>query len=157
MLALAIDEIELIPAIFIFLPGFLELRGNISGSLAARLTSGLFVRALKPELKKSKLLYGNILAAILLSFVVSISIGLIAYFVNYFIFGVSSPAVIFVSIIACALSTVMLIPLTVIAVFWLFKHGHDPNNVMGPYITTLGDIISMMSIIVAIMLVKMVF
>ena len=36
------------------------------------------------------------------------------------------------------------------AVFWLFRHGLDPDDIMGPYITTIGDIIMVGSLYLAV-------
>lgn len=152
MLVFAVDEIYLIPGLFILLPGFLEMRGNISGSLSARLSSGLFVGALKPG-KKSKILKGNVFASIILVIIVSIILGIIAYFTSYFIFGISNLDIILIALIAGILSNFIEIPLTIFSTFWLFRHGHDPNNIMGPYITTIGDIVSIFSLLIAIVMI----
>ena len=47
LLALYTDKILLIPGMVILIPGFLEMRGNISGTLSARLSSGLFLGVFK--------------------------------------------------------------------------------------------------------------
>ena len=49
LLAVYKDKILLIPGMFILLPGFLEMRGNISGTLASRLSSGLFLKVIKTD------------------------------------------------------------------------------------------------------------
>jgi len=153
LLVLYIDKIYLVPGIFILLPGFLEMRGNISGSMSARLSSGLFLGALKTKSGKKRILKGNIIASMVLVVLVSILLGIISYLVSYFIFGVNFPQIIFVSFLAAVLSNIIQIPLTIFTTLWLFKRGHDPNNIMGPYITTTGDIISIVSLLIAIFLV----
>ncbi len=153
ILASIIGKLEIVPGLFILLPGFLEMRGNISGTLSARLGSGLFVGALKPKIGKSKILKGNIIAAMLTSIIVSLCLGLLAYFASAYIFGIPDIRIIFISLIAGILSNMIEIPLTVMTTFWLFRKGHDPNNIMGPYVTTTGDIISMVSIFLAVVVV----
>jgi cation transporter-like permease len=152
LLSVYVDKIYLLPAVFIFFPGFLEMRGGISGSLAARLTSGLFVRAIKPEIKKSRILYGNIMAAIVLAILVSLCLGIIASAANFLLFGEFSMKIVLVAVIAGTLSSAVSIPLTVFAVFYLFKRGNDPNNVIGPYVTVTGDIISILSLLAAVVM-----
>jgi cation transporter-like permease len=44
------------------------------------------------------------------------------------------------------------IPLTIYTTIWLFKHKFDPEDIMGPYVTTLGDIISILSIVLVVTL-----
>jgi mgtE-like transporter len=153
ILAFVINKIELIPAIFIFLPGFLEMRGNISGSLSARLSSGLFLGAAKPRVKKNRILKGNVLASIFLVIAVSTILGIVALIANAAIFGIYDYRIIGIALIAGLLSNLIEIPLTVMTTFWLFRHGHDPNNIMGPYVTTTGDISSIISIFIAVLII----
>jgi mgtE-like transporter len=154
LLAFATNKFELVPGLFILLPGFLEMRGNISGTLSGRLSSGLFVGALKPRFsRKNKILKGNIIASIVLVMVVSLTLGIVAFFGSAFIFHVSNVSIIFVALIAGVLSNVIEIPLTIATTFWLFRHGHDPNNIMGPYVTTTGDITSVVSLLIAVIII----
>lgn len=152
MLALFISEIYLIPGLLILLPGFLEMRGNISGSLASRLSSGLFLNAFKPRLRRNRVLRSNLAASFALVLIVSLVLGVLAYAGSYFLFGVSSQKIILIAVLAGILSNLIEIPLTVVTTFWLFRRGHDPNNIMGPYVTTTGDIISVLSLLAAMVI-----
>jgi mgtE-like transporter len=153
LLAFITDKIELIPALLIFLPGFLEMRGNISGSLAARLSSGLFLGAERPRLRRNRILRGNVTAALSLALVVSVILGVVAFFANMAFFGVYDFRIVYIALIAGLLSNVVEVPIAVLTTFWLFRHGHDPNNIMGPYVTTTGDISSIIAIFIAIVII----
>ena len=153
LLAFITNKIELIPALLIFLPGFLEMRGNISGSLSARLSSALFLGATKPKIRKNRILRGNVAAALFLVLLVSVILGMAAFFMNMVFFGIFDYRIIYIAFIAGMLSNVIEVPLAVFTTFWLFRHGHDPNNIMGPYITTTGDISSVLSIFIAIVII----
>ena len=150
MLTFVTDKLSLVPGLLILIPGFLEMRGNISGSLSARLSAGLFVGSLKPRLEKNPILRHNILASFTLVIALSFSLGLVATGAFYIFFGKFNFDLIFVALVAGILSNVIEIPLTIATTFYLFRHGHDPNNIMGPYITTTGDIISIISLLFAI-------
>jgi mgtE-like transporter len=152
MLSFAVNKIYLIPGLLILLPGFLEMRGNISGSLSARLSAGLLLGVIKPKIRSSKIINGNIIASFVLVVILSLFLGIVAYATSYYFFGVYSLKIILVSIVAGMLSNLVEIPLTVATTFWLFSKGHDPNNVMGPYITTTGDIISIVSLLAAVVI-----
>ncbi|MBI4170636.1 MAG: magnesium transporter [Candidatus Aenigmarchaeota archaeon] len=153
MLAFFTKKFELIPGLLILLPGFLEMRGNISGTLSGRLSSGLFVGAIKPRIKLNKILKGNIIAAVIMAVVISFFLGLLAYLMSSYVFGISDVRIIMLALIAGLLSNLLEIPLTIFATFWLFRRGHDPSNIMGPYVTTTGDVVSILSLFVTVMLI----
>lgn len=147
------DKLLLIPGLLILLPGFLEMRGNISGSFASRLSSGLFLGVIKPNQIKAKIVKGNLLASFSLVILVSFILGLIAYLFNYLIFQISTPEIIFLALIAGIIANIIEIPLALFATFYLFKKGYDPNNIMGPFITSTGDISSILALLIALVIV----
>lgn len=153
LLTFAVDKLYLIPSLLILLPGFLEMRGNISGSLSARITSGLFVGAFKSRYNEKSIIKGNVIASVLLVIILSFILGVIVYFAGMIFFGVANPNIIFIALLAGILSNLIEVPLAIITTLWLFRHGHDPNNIMGPYVTTTGDITSIISLMIAILVI----
>jgi mgtE-like transporter len=152
LLAYFLDKIALIPGLLILLPGFLAMRGNISGSLAARIGEALHLGLLKHH-RAHYFLHKNNAAAFTLGVVASVFLGLVAYLGTLVFSNVNTPEIILVALIAGVLSNLVLIPLTTKTAVWLFKKGHDPDNIMGPYITTVGDIVSVLALIIAVVLV----
>lgn len=153
LLAKIRGELILIPGLFILIVGFLEMKGNINSSLASRLSSALHVGYIKPRLKASSFLKENVLAAALLSIVVSCVLGIVSFLATYIYFHVFYIKIFYIALAAAIVSNLIIIPLNIIACFWLFRHSHDPDNIMGPYITTIGDIVSISSLFVAIMVI----
>jgi mgtE-like transporter len=153
LLAKFANKLELVPAILILLPGFLELGNNILGSLSGRLSVDLHLKTLKPVFKSSKILNQNVAASVLLSIVTCFILGVVAYLVNLIIFNSNTPSIILISLLACVISIIIGIPLTLIALLWFFKRGYEPDDVMGPYISSLGDIFGIISILIAIMVI----
>lgn len=150
MLTFATNKLDLIPALFILFPGFMEMRGNISGSLASRIASGLYVGVMKHKLERRKIIIGNVIAAFLLVTTISLFLGMLAYYVGLDFFGIDAPNIIMISLVAGLISNAIEIPLTLTTTLSIFKRGHDPNNIMGPYVTSTGDIISVFSLLIAI-------
>lgn len=150
ILTFATNKIEMVPGLLILLPGFLEMRGNISGSLASRLSAGLHVGALRPRYEKNRILHGNIVATFVLAIMISFFLGLMAFYVSLELFGISNVNIVYVAVIAGLLANFIEIPLTILTTFWLFRRGYDPNNIMGPYVTTTGDIISIVALLIAL-------
>ncbi|MGC9058231.1 MAG: magnesium transporter [Candidatus Nanoarchaeia archaeon] len=148
-LALSLDKILLIPGMFILLPGFLEMRGNVSGSLAARLGTALDIGAIKPKLCQ-KYVIENYLATFLEAILVALILAVFAFCITWFVFGQILLNLFIIAFLAAVLSNFIESSLTVLITFWLYKKGIDPNNVMGPYVTTTGDIVSVVCLLFAI-------
>ncbi len=153
LLALYADKLLLLPGMLILLPGFLEMRGNISGTLASRLSSGLFLKVIKPNKRNTKLVRGNIFASFALAIFVSLLLGVIAFAFNYFVFHTIYVKLILIPLIAGAIANTVEVAIVLFATFYLFKKGHDPNNIMGPVITTTGDITSVAALLIAFALI----
>lgn len=152
-LAVYIDKLMLLPGLLILLPGFLEMRGNISGTLSARISSGLFLGVIQPSKVKTRIIKGNLLASFFLAIFVSLILGLLAFGFNYIVMGTINYKIILLPIIAGALANLIEVPLALMFTFMLFKKGHDPNNIIGPILTSSGDIISIVSLLIALVVI----
>jgi len=151
LLAHFLDKLALIPGLLILMPGFLAMRGNISGAMAARLSTALHLGLVLHD-KDRHVLRSNTWAAFALGVLASVFLGIVAYLGTLLFFRMQSPDIILVAFIAGIISNLIMIPLTSWTTLWLFRHGHDPDNIMGPYITTVGDIVSVISLIIAVVI-----
>lgn len=147
------DKIFIIPSMLLIIPGILQMRENISGSFASRLSSGLFLRVIKPNKIKTKIIKGNLYASFFLAILTSLIIGLIAFFFNYLLTHMFLFKIILIPLIAGIIANIIEIPLTLFTTLYLFKKGYDPNNIMGPFVTSTGDVISILSILITIMII----
>lgn len=154
LLAAAENRIMLVPGIFILIPGFLAMRGELSAEFSAKISSYLFTHKLKADIEKaehSKLVWKNLVANFILVILVSFVLGFLAFLSTYYFFGYYFPKIIWISLAAGLLSNIIEIPITLVASIWLFKKNIDPNNVMGPIVTTTGDVTSVLAILVMVM------
>lgn len=147
------EQLILIPGFLILIPGFLEMKGNISGSLASRISSALHMGTIKAEMRYSEFLRENIIATFLLVVLVSFVLGLFSLAITYILLKVVYIKIIYIALIAGIVANVIMIPSTIIMGFWLFRHGYDPNNIMGPYVTTIGDVLSMLALFLTVMVI----
>lgn len=147
------DELLLIPGLLIILPGFLELRGNVSGSMASRISSGLFLKVINPRKIKTHIIKGNVIASFLLAIIVSFTLGILGLTFTYLIFHKLAWNLILIPVIAGIIANLIEVPITLLATFYLFKKGHDPNNIMGPFVTSTGDITSVLALLIAVMII----
>lgn len=153
LLALYMDKLFLLPGMLILLPGFLEMRGSISGTFASRLSSGLFLKVINPDKVETRLIRGNVIASFLLAMAVSFALGLVAFLLTLVLLQQSIPQLIIVPLLAGIIANAVEIPLTLFMTLYLFRKGHDPNNIMGPFITSTGDIISILSLLAVMMVI----
>jgi mgtE-like transporter len=153
ILAIYTDNILVIPGMFMLIPGFLEMKNAISGSLAARISSGLHLGVVKIGQKNLKLVKGNALAAFLLAMINALFLGLLVFAFNLFLFKVYLPKIILVPLIAAVMACTIEIPVTILLTLYIFDKGHDPDYIMGPFITSLGDILSVIALLLAVMII----
>ena len=151
ILAIYTDKLLLLPGMLILLPGFLEMRGNISGSFSARLSSGLFLGVINPKKIDTKLIRENLIASFILVITISLLLGLFAFGFNYFVFHIASRRIILLPLLAGILANAIEIPMTLVVTLYLFRKGHDPNNIMGPFVTSTGDITSILSLLLVLL------
>lgn len=150
LLVLFTDRLFLIPGLLILLPGFLEMRGSISGSLVSRISTNLHLGKIKVTGRNNPLVAKNIVATFILAIMVSSVLGVFAYLVTLLIFNINYPVIIAISMLAAIISNTIMIPLSTTTSIWLYKKDYDPDNIMGPYITSIGDIISILSLLLVI-------
>lgn len=136
----AIVELPLILAMVLLING---IGGNIGSILGARLTSALHVGTLKPKLRGQRVLRGNLVATALISIVI-FSLFSIIFFAVAWSSGIgiarslSLALAFFVSGIALSVAVIFI---TIAAALVSFKGGLDPDNVVIPIVTAVGDVL----------------
>jgi len=142
---------ETIPGLIIIVPGVIALRGNISAAFGSRLGSAYHLGVISRENMWNDELKQNVIGSIVLSILVSSILGLIAYITSIYIFKVyPSPILLIGSVLlAGIISGFILTFLTVGIIYLVFKRGYDPDNITGPALSTVGDIITMLSLFIS--------
>ncbi len=125
------NEILRYPSILIALPGLLQMRGSVGGILASKMGTELHLGTMNKK-KLFRMIASNILSSFIASLVVS---SITIPFSN-------DLKPFFVVFLAGFLSSIVEIPLIVIPEEKLFKKGIDPDSVMGPYLTSIDDLIT---------------
>ena len=156
-LSLMLDLFKEIPGLIVVIPGIIAMRGNISTAFGSRLGSAYHLGIIDSDNLWSEDLKQNIYGSIILSFLVSIIIGILAY-LSSLIVGITPNAIklITIVIIAGLISAFILTLLTILIIFMVFKRGYDPDNITGPALATFGDIITIICIFGSALLVEMI-
>lgn len=149
------DSFRLLPGLIIMVPPLLALRGNVSGILASRLGSALHQGVIEPRLSWTSEIVTNVLSAIFLSLFGSFIIGMLSYSISFLtgIVPVSAHVLLLIAVVAGLLSSVIQSGLTVLIAILSYTKGLDPDNVTAPLMMSIGDLLTVSCIFVAIFLV----
>jgi len=152
----------LLPGLVILVPGLMQLRGNISTSLAQRLGSATHLGLVSWRQGLNQPLRSNIKAALLLVISTSLMLGVGAYgsaqLTSLFALmatGRPLPTMTLTQFIVVAMVTALLASLaqlttTVLVALLAHHHGLDPDNITIPLVATIGDILTVACLLAAI-------
>jgi len=141
-------DLEMLPGLIVLVPAIIGLRGNISVALGSRLGSGFHLGVIDFSHSWKKEVKENIIASLFLSSVMSIIIGFFAYGTCR-ILGFPCMGIHFfigIALIAGFVSGVTLSLVALLTVYVAFCRGYDPDNITGPVLATIGDIITIICI-----------
>lgn len=143
--------IESVPGILLLLPAFLATRGGVYGAMGARLSSGLHQGIIEPRFELSDRMRNAIVASFVNGMTISLFIGLLTWAVMRSV-GQQADLVQLVLIMALAglLSAVLMLSVLVTVLFVGYRRGLDPDNLIGPTVTTLGDVFGVLFLLVSI-------
>lgn len=145
------EGIESVPGILVLLPAFLATRGGVYGSLGARLSSGLHQGLIEPRFELDERLWNAVVASFLNGMIVSVFIAVVAFAVLRLLGGEGNVVeLVGVMVVAGLLSAVLMLSVLVTVVFLGYRRGLDPDNIVGPLVTTLGDVFGVLFLLVGI-------
>lgn len=134
-----------IPGLIVVVPAIIALRGNISTAFGSRLGSAYHLGVIDADNLWNKELKQNILGSLILSFFVSIFIGILAYITSLIVGVYPDPIkLILIVLIAGIVSALILTLMTIVIIYLVFRRGYDPDNITGPALATFGDIVTML-------------
>lgn len=151
-----VDAFERIPGLLLLLPAFLATRGNVYGSFGARLSSGLHQGLIDPQLKLDQRLINAITASFINGITISVFIGFLSWSVTTIIRPEAGPSLLMlmgITLSAGLLTSVVMIVGLVMLVFGGYARGLDPDNLVGPIVTTLGDVFGVVFLYISVLLV----
>ena len=132
-----------LPGILVIVPSFMSVNGNISSVVSSRLSSALHMGLVKPHFRRSKVLGETIHSMLLVSVIAFTVLGLAAAVVNS-LFGAEYVAFALFPLITltAGLITVLILMLgSIFTSYMVYRHGIDPDNVVVPILTTVGDFV----------------
>ena len=147
-----IESVARFPGLLVMVPVFLATRGNVYGALGGRISSGLHQGLIEPYFEWNERLVNAIIASFINGIGISIVIGVVTWLALQLIgWQVASLfELVGIMLIAGVLTSVVLIFGLLVLIFAGYKYGYDPDNLVGPIVTTLGDIFGMLFLLFAV-------
>lgn len=137
------DVFKFLPGLLIIIPSFIAINGNISSVMTSRLSSALHMGLIKPNFRRTHLLMRNFYSMVFISLVAFPVLGVFAGALNIMFGGGAEYMMIFPLItFAAGMSTALiLIFVSMIFSYLTYRKGLDPDNVVIPLLTTIGDLV----------------
>lgn len=147
------DILIAMPTLLMIIPVLNGVGGNIGSILGARIASGLHIGYIDADLHGEEL-KKNVLGAFLLGIIsytfLALFIMIIAPFIGISVESSFLPKIGLIMIGAGLMLTIVLIVATLIFARLSFKKGFDPDNVITPLVTTLGDLLGIICLTIMI-------
>ena len=157
-LGVMIDLLREIPGLIVVIPAIIAMRGNISTAFGSRLGSAYHLGIIDAYNLWNKELKQNIIGTLILSFLVAIIIGILAYVTSLLLKVYPDPIkLISIVLISGIISGIILTLMTIGIIYLVFKRGYDPDNITGPALATFGDMVTMICIFGSAILVEVIF
>ena len=144
-------ELEAVPGLLVMVPAFLAIRGSVYGSLGSRLSSALHQGLIEPAFEVDDRLANAVLAAILNGLSASVFAAVLTFGLLSALDARVAPLwmLVFIALVGGGLAGLALVVVIVTVVFTGFRRGMNPDDLVGPAVTTAGDVFGMASLFVA--------
>lgn len=149
-------ELRAVEGLLVLVPALLATRGNVYGAFGARLATGLHQGVVEPRVDVGdRRLRAAVAAAMANGLVASVFAAVVAFGVlaalGRPVAGLWTLAA--VAFVAGLLSGVALTVAVLLVVFEGFRRGHNPDTLVGPLVTTTGDVFGVAFLLLAVRLV----
>jgi mgtE-like transporter len=146
-------ELRAVPGLLVLVPALLATRGNVYGSLGARVATGLHQGFVEPRVGAAdRRLAAAATAAIANGLLASTFAASVVFLVLTSLGTPVAPLgqLVAIAIVAGLLSGVTLIAVVLTVVFAGYRRGYDPDTLVGPLVTTTGDVFGVLFLLVAV-------
>ena len=139
------DTLDELPGLLLLVPAAIGMRGNVFGALGSRLGTAIHTGTFTISRRADTVVGQNVLAAISLSLVVSLLLAVVAKVVAVGFDLRTMPLTDFVviSVLGGALSSVVVLVVTVTVAGSAASRGWDLDNVAAPIVTATGDMVTL--------------
>lgn len=138
----------------ILVPTATDLRGNIFASMGSRLGTLLHIGELRARIKLEPKLVEELYATLFQSFILSLIVGVIAGAASTIILGPTDIlAIASISVLSSIFSYILMVSSTILIAVLTYRRGWDPDNFSAPVLTLFGDMVTIPSILLSVVLI----
>lgn len=151
------DTLQDLPGLLILIPAATGLRGTIAGALGARLGTAIHSGTFSVSARVDTVLGQNVVAAGALTIFASVVLAILARVLSVGLGlerSISVADFVVISVVGGVLATVVVLALTVLLAAASARSGWDPDNVTAPVVTATGDMVTLPSLFLATLLVR---
>jgi mgtE-like transporter len=149
-------ELRAVEGLLVLVPALLATRGNVYGSFGARLSTGLHQGLVEPRVDVGdERLRAAAAAALGNGILASVFAATAVFLILTILGGGVAPllTLVAISFVAGLLSGIALTGVVVAVVFAGYRRGRDPDTLVGPVVTTTGDVFGVAFLLLAVRLV----
>lgn len=144
------------PTILILIPSLIKIGGDTGSMLGARLSSA-FHMGLGDQIYRNPVVHNSVIAASIVGFVSSISVSVLVFFASKIMgFSMSFITLLEISLIAVVIELSVVYSATIGIAFASHRFGIDPDDTVIPLIASLGDLVGVTGIFIALHLLKII-
>ena len=138
--------LEELPGLLVLVPAAIGMRGTIFGALGSRLGTAVHAGTLRISRRPDTVLGQNVLAAAVLTMSTSVGLAVLAKAVAVG-FGLANTISIVdfvvISVVGGVVASLLVLVFTVTLAAASARFGWDPDNVMAPLVTAIGDLVTL--------------
>ena len=152
-------DLRAVEGLLVLVPALLATRGNVYGSLGARLATGLHQGLIEPRVRAGDRRIRAAAAAALANGIVASVFAATAAFAILSALGApvaSLGRLVGIAVVAGLLSGITLVVVVVTVVFAGYRRGYNPDTLVGPLVTTTGDVFGILFLLIAVRTVALV-
>ena len=149
-------QFRAVPGLLVLIPALLATRGNVYGSLGSRLSTGLHQGLIEPRFSLGDERMRGALAASLANGLLASGYAAVVVFVVLRSLALPVAGVdvlLAIALVAGILSGLALSAAVFTVVFVGYRRGLNPDTLVGPIVTTTGDVFGVTFLLVAVWLV----
>lgn len=150
-------QLELLPGLLVLIPAAIGMRGNIFGALGSRLGTSIHAGTFRLSSRRDTIVGQNIWASIVLTLGISVALALLAKAMTELISGTAAISVADFVVISCIggiISSVVVLGFTLAVAATAARRGWDLDNVAAPLVTATGDMVTLPSLFLAALIVR---